>query len=140
MHDRSSPFRLFVTLLLTVAVPFCCCDFHSWLSVCEPCDAATHQAAVEPLIHDHAAGFVHDHESDHHADRGTASTDGNQSTVLTVAKTTLEFPTPILVAILSFPTILESGALSPFRTGGRDLWVDSRPPTTLLRLHCALIV
>jgi len=160
MLQRGSTFRLLVTLLLAVAVPFCCCNFHSWLSACVPCEAATHHAAVEPVAHFHAGGVDHDHESDHHADRSTSSTDGDepipspcgpghddddctcgkQNTLLTVAKTTLEFPTPVLVAILSFPTIADLWASTLFRSVGRDLWVASSPPTTLLRLHCALIL
>ncbi|MDP1663458.1 MAG: hypothetical protein Q8L55_16225 [Phycisphaerales bacterium] len=160
MLHRGSTFRLFVTLLLAVAVPFCCCNFHSWLSVCVPCEAAEHPAAIETVAHHHEHATAHDHDSDHHADRTTSSTDGNetspspcgpghddddctcgkQNTLLTVAKPTLEFPTPVLVAILSFPTIADSWASTPFRSVGRDLWVASRPPTTLLLLHCALIV
>lgn len=161
MLQRGSTFRLFVTLLLAVAVPFCCCNFHSWLSGCVPCEAAAHPETVEPVAHDHTGGSTHDHDSDQHADRTTASTDGSepspspcgpghddehdctcskQNTLLTVAKPTLEFPTPVLVAILSFPTIMNSAALSPFWTVGRDLWVGCRPPTTLLHLHCALIL
>ena len=35
MLHRGSTFRLFITLLLAVAVPMCCCNFRMWLSACE---------------------------------------------------------------------------------------------------------
>jgi len=159
MLHRANSFRLFVTLLLAAAVPLCCCNFQSWLSGCVACEAGTHPATVEPGAHHHAGDSAHDHDSDHFADPSAASAEGSdlhpspcgpghdddhdctcgkQNTALTVAKTTVELTTPILVAILSFPTVMDSAALRPFRMVGRDLWVASRPPTTLLHLHCAL--
>lgn len=159
MLHRHSTFRLFITLLLAVAVPMCCCDFRMWLTACEPCDAAKSHASIEHTAHEHSAGGGHDHESDHHA--STASNEGiepssspcgpghdddhdctcgKQNTLLTVAKSNLDLPTPVLVAILSFPAFADSSALPPFRAIERGLWVSARPPTTLLRLHCALIV
>lgn len=160
MLHRDSPFRLLVTVLLAVAVPFCCCNFHSLLSSCVPCEAATHHDAAKPVADHHSDGAVHDHDSDHHSGPTTAHNDGSepgqspcgpghddddctcgkQNTLLTIAKQTVEFPSPVLVAILSFPTIAESWALCPFSAMDRGLWTAVRPPTTLLRLHCALIV
>lgn len=160
MFQRGSTFLLFVTLLLAVVVPFCCCNFHSWLSVCVPCEAPPHLVAVKPLAQYHEHASAHEHESDHHAEGTKSSTNGNEpspspcgpghdhddctcgknNTLLTIAKPNLEFPMPILVSILSFPTIRDSEASSPPRTPGRDLRVAFRPSATLLRLHCALIV
>lgn len=159
MLHRSSTFRLFITLLLAVAVPLCCCNLRMGLTACEPCDAASSHATVEPVAHEHADGNGHDHESDHHA--STSSKEGiepdsspcgpgheddhdcscgKQNTLLTVAKSNLDLPTPVLVAILSFPAFADMSALPLFRAVERGLWVSARPPTTLLRLHCALIV
>jgi len=162
MLVRGGPFRLFVALLLAVAVPFCCCNFHSWLSVCVPCEAGKHTAAVEPVTHSHADGSAHDHESAHHADHATSSpghdpaapvspccpghdddhecTCGKQHTLMTVAKKTVELPAPVLVAILPLPVDIDAEASSPFRARVRDLCGVPRPAATLLRLHCALIV
>jgi len=158
MLDTRSPFRLLVTLLLAVAVPFCCCNFHSWLSACAPCEAASHVTETKLAVHSHAAGVGHDHDADHHAE-SAKTPEGNipaspcerghddgdcacskQSTYLTVAKPTLEFPTPIVVAVLSFPAITETWASLPSWTTERDSRAFARPPTSLLRLHCALIV
>jgi hypothetical protein len=160
MHERSSPFRLLVTVLLMGAVPFCCCNFHSWLSVCAPCEAVTHHAAAEPVAHHHASGAVHEHTSDHYSEVATTPTDGRepdsspcgpghkdedcncgkQNTLVTVAKTALELPAPVLVAMLSFPAIANSWAMTSLRTFERDSQAPERPSTTLLHLHCALIV
>lgn len=158
MLDTRSPFRLLVTLLLAVAVPFCCCNFHSWLSDCAPCETASHATGTTLAVHSHAAGVGHDHDADHHADsaktphgdtpaspceRGHDEGDctcSKQSTYLTVAKPTLEFPTPVLVAVLSFPAITDTWASLPSWTKEPDSWAFARPPTSLLRLHCALIV
>lgn len=161
MRPHDSTFRLFVTLLLAVAVPLCCCNFHSWLGACGPCNAAENPAAVDGLAPHHEHATAHDHDVDHHALRTAVVTGGNEcgpspdgsghgddhdcvcnneSQPLTVTKQGLEFPAPILVAIHWFPTMPDTVGVSPSRTGGRDVWVDSRPPTTLLRLHCALIV
>ncbi len=149
-----------VTVLLTVAVPFCCCNFHSWLSVCAPCEAATHHEVAEPVAHHHADGAVHEHKSDHHSDAAKIPTDcsqpdsspcgpghkdddcncGKQNTLLEVAKPALELPSPVFVAILVFPAIANSWSISSLRTFQRDSLALERPPTTLLRLHCALIV
>ena len=159
MLNSRGTFRLFVTLLLTVAVPFCCCNFHSLLIVCFPCEAASHTAGPELAVHHHGESAAHNHESDHHSTTASTAgiepssapcgpghddehdcTCGKQDTLLTVAKSKLDLPTPVLVAILSFPAFADSSALPPFRAIERGLWVSARPPTTLLRLHCALIV
>ncbi len=160
MRLSCGPFRLIVTLLLAVALPFCCCNFHSLLSVCTPCEAATHPAAADTAVHCHAAGSAHEHDADHHAEHAADSTVGGepgsspcgpghdendcscgkQNTLTTVAKTTVDFPTPVLVAVVSFPTLVGLGVSNPFHTLGRDSRVSARPPTTLLYLHCALIV
>lgn len=160
MLHRHSTFRLLVTVMLAVAVPFCCCNFHSLLSSCVPCEAATHHAAAKPVADHHSDGAVHAHDSDHHSGPIKAHNDGNepgespcgpahddddctcgkQNTLLTIAKQTVGFPSFVSVAILSFSTIAEPWTICPFSAIDRGLWTAARPPTTLLRLHCALIV
>ncbi|MFO0832507.1 MAG: hypothetical protein U0637_11800 [Phycisphaerales bacterium] len=159
MLHRGSTFRLLITLLLAVAVPMCCCNFRMWLTSCAPCDAATAHTSIVPVAHGHAGGDGHDHDFDHHAttasnegvepssspcgpghDDDHDCTCGKQDTLLTVAKSNLDLPAPVLVAILSFPGFADASALPLFRAMERGLWVSARPPTTLLRLHCALIV
>jgi len=163
IHGNSS--RLIVSLLLAVMVPFCCCNFHSWLSVCVPCEGATHQSSIKLAGHHHSDRAVHerdfDQHAEHHAEHATAlavssesesspcgpghdndhdCTCSKQQTLMMVAKTTVDFPTPVLVAVVSFPTVVDLGVSNSFHIAGRDLWESARPPTTLLYLHCALIV
>lgn len=160
MLQRGGTFRLFVTLLLAVAVPLCCCNFRSLLIACVPCEPATQRDAAQPVADHQSDGTVHDHDSGHDSGPTTAHNEGGepgqspcgpghddddctcgtQSTLLTIAKQTMEFPTPVLVAILSFPTIAESWESCPFSAMNRGLWTAARPPTSLLRLHCALVV
>jgi len=160
MLHRGSPFRLFVTLLLALAVPFCCCNFHSWLSVCVSCEVGTQPSVVEPRVHHHSDGAAHDHELDHHADHTTNSLEsecesspcgpghdddhdcicGKQKTLMAVAKTTVELPVPMLVAILPLPVDFYTDAFGQFWARVRNLSGVPRPAATLLRLHCALIV
>ena len=159
MLNSRGTFRLFVTLLLTVAVPFCCCNLHAWLMVCSPCHAASDTAGPELAAHHHGDSAAHDHESDHHSTTASTAcvesstapcgpghdddhdcTCSKQDTLLTVAKSNLDLPTPVLVAIVLFPAIADASASPPFRAFERGLWVSVRPPTTLLGLHCALIV
>jgi hypothetical protein len=161
MALAKSSFRIFVTLLLAVAVPFCCCNFHLWLNVCVPCEAATRHEVVEPVAHFHEDRVAHNHETDRPADRITSFTDGHgpspspcgpgheddndctcgkQHTLVAAAKLNLDLPAPVLVAILSFPGFADVSALPTFRAIERELWLSPRPATTLLRLHCALVV
>lgn len=60
--------------------------------------------------------------------------------MLSGEKPTIELPTAVLVAILNWVAIPSSAAepSRPFTNG--EIWAAVRPPTSLLRLHCALIV
>ncbi len=157
---RTSTSRLFITVLLAVAVPLCCCNVRSWLGACAPCDAATPRTTTDPAARGHAFTDSHDHESDHHATGAAAAHEspepgpspcgtghddedcacGKHDTLLTVAKSAPKFPMPVSVATLSFPTSADASAFPPLRTIERGLRVGARPPATLLRLHCALIL
>jgi len=60
--------------------------------------------------------------------------------MLSGEKPTIELPTAGLVAILNWVAVPSSVAEQsrPFSNG--EVWASARPPTSLLRLHCALIV
>lgn len=159
MLQRGSPFRLLVTLLLVVAVPFCCCNFRSLLSTCSSCQA---MPAAEEVDASH--GHSHDADSDHavphqHARDQTQHGDGespapcgpgdnkhqcncekNDGKMLTVQKSTVELPMPVVVAILDWSMAVDM--LPPFSTRVlyRGNLAVARPLTSLLRQHCALIV
>jgi hypothetical protein len=160
MLHRGSPFRLLVTVLLAVAVPFCCCDFRSLLSGCTSCEAATPGSSQTVAVHSDAdAG--HDHATHSHChghaptgDDQDGSTPGkapekdqhdcscgkNTGKMLTVEKSTLELPAPVIVAILDWSRMSDLRPLDPFKGCEIENRVAERPQTSLLRLHCALIV
>jgi hypothetical protein len=159
MLHRGSPFRLLVTLLLVVAVPFCCCNFRSLLSACSSCQAAPVAEEVEASLgHSHDADG--DHATPHQHATGHKQHEGGQSSVpcgpgdekhhcncekndgkmLTVQKSTVELPMPVVVAILDWSMAV--GMLLPAtdQVQFRGSSAIVRPPTSLLRQHCALIV
>ncbi|MBN8646022.1 MAG: hypothetical protein J0L61_12370 [Planctomycetes bacterium] len=161
MLDRGSPFRLLVTVLLAVAVPFCCCNFHSWFSGCIPCQAPPSDRQGETLAHVHADGSSHDHSSHHEHQDGPASNNGddhapkpcspgndkhdcdcgkNSGMMLTVDKSTVELPAPVVIAVLDWTLSVDVLPTALFRGLDREQRVVERPQTSLLSLHCALIV
>jgi len=159
MLHRGSPFRLLVTLLLVVAVPFCCCNFHSWFSACASCEAPAASGEAATVAHVHADSSSHHHAAHHEHTTGTVAdthTDTapcapgdqkhdcdcgkNSGMMLSVQKSTVELPAPVVVAVLDWA--LTSDLLPPvqFQAHEQQLRAVERPPTSLLRMHCALIV
>ena len=157
MLNRNSPFRFVLTLLLALAVPFCCCDFRSLLTGCVSCDAEapvkTETVAVLAGGHDHAShSHCHGHSpkgEDHNGstpgkapekDKHDCSCGKNTGKMLTVEKSTLELPAPVVVAILDWSLLTDLAPLDPFKGREVEKRVVERPQTSLLRMHCALIV
>lgn len=158
MLNRNSPFRFVLTLMLALAVPFCCCDFRSLLTGCYSCDTATDarqvatHSGVEAELGHATHSHCHGHSSkgdDHHGstpgkapekDQHDCSCGKNTGKMLTVAKSTLELPAPVLVAILDWSGSSDLRPLDPFRGRDAEKRVVERPQTSLLRMHCALIV
>lgn len=157
MLTRSSHFRTFVALLLAVVVPFCCCNFHSWVSACASCVPARsveeggHVAANE---HDHHgcrhSGALSTNSGGDHREGPVSPDDGsdphdcncgkNQAKMVSVEKPTIDLVTTVVVAILDWSTSAWA-AVEPSHTFVRgEVWACARPPTSLLRMHCALIV
>ncbi len=159
MRHRSSPIRLLGTLLLVVAVPFCCCNFHSMLTTCSSCQAAPVAKEVE-ASHGRSHDADHDHAVPHqHATGHTQGGSGespapcgpgdekhkcncekNDGKMLTVQKSTVELPTPVIVAVLDWSMAVDLLPSAAIRVQYRGNLAIARPPTSLLRQHCALIV
>ncbi|MGD9691358.1 MAG: hypothetical protein AB7G17_00785 [Phycisphaerales bacterium] len=155
MLHRHSPFRFVLTLLLALVVPFCCCNFRSLLTACVSCEAAT---AAQPVAIDYANEAEHGHAihghspggNDHHGpttpgnapehDEHDCQCDKSVGTMLTDAKLAVELPASMLVAVLDWTSTTDLCSLAPFK--GRDIEKRAveRPQTSLLRMHCALIV
>ena len=160
MPNRASPFRFVLTLLLASAVPFCCCDFRSLLSGCISCEPAT-PWNTRSVVADSDSGAGPDGAADSHChgqapkggerSRSTpgeapeerqhdCSCDKNSGRMLTVEKSTLELPLPAIDALLAWSGVSDPRPLDPFRGHGVEQRVLVRPQSTLLRMHCALIV
>ena len=162
MLHRSSPFRLLVTLLLVVAVPFCCCDFRSLLGGCASCGAERPATAHDEMVaHARADGSAHEHgachqhatghtreNADNHTplpcgpgnDKHNCNCGKNDGKMLTVQKPTVELPASVVVAVLDWTMAADLVPLAVSRMPIRDISAVARPPTSLLRMHCALIV
>ena len=154
---RNAPIRCLISLLLAAWLPFCCCDLQSLTSVCVACqddDGVQNRIAypnADWTLQNHSAlSHCHEHDSappstpgspkhgnDH--DKGPCTCNDHKQTTVGVLKATIEFPTPVLAYILpDWEPIQSIPGLSAVH------WSDSgaplRPPTSLLRQHCALIV
>lgn len=109
----------------------------------------------------HADGLSHDHSSHHEHQDGPASQNGddhapnpcapgndkhdcdcgkNSGMMLTVEKSTVELPAPVVIAVLDWTLSIDVLPTALFRGLDREQRVVERPHTSLLRLHCALIV
>ncbi len=162
MLQRREPIRLLLTILLAIIVPFCCCDFHAWLDSCDSCDSPalsepfTIKAATHAGCSGHPVGEPQTHELLHKASisdekqsqDSSSQQDENQectcakhdAKMISGVKPTVEFSAPVILAILPW---VESAT---FEIAGLSFKSDPfaqvfvRPSTSLLRLHCALIV
>lgn len=160
MLSRTSPFRFVLTLFLMLAVPFCCCDVRSLLSGCGSCEVAS-LAAPKPTAtsshvdsddghtthsrcHGHTSkGDDHDRSAPGNApkkDQHDCSCGKTTGKMLTVEKSTFELSAPVVVAVLEWSGWSNFRAFDAFRGHHVEQRVVDRPATTLLRMHCALIV
>ncbi|MFA6043891.1 MAG: hypothetical protein WC718_02805 [Phycisphaerales bacterium] len=161
MLQRGSPFRLLVTLLLVVAVPFCCCNFRSLLSTCSSCQAAPaaeeeeveashgysyHADSDHAAPHQHATGHKQHEEGQSSIPCGPGdekhhcNCEKNDGKMLTVQNSTVELPMPVVVAILDWSIAVDMLPPAATRVLYRGNVAVARPLTSLLRQHCALIV
>lgn len=153
MLDRSSPFRALVSLLLAVAIPFCCCNFKSWLGgqagchgerisvasgesppACHRCDSPAEAPNSDGADSQPRAPGEPTHEPESSCACGKHYT--SQSGV---EKPGVEVSPPILVAVLPETVPQLAGAVFATRAL-RYGHAAQRPQTALLRLHCALMV
>ncbi len=150
---RVIPFRFLIALFLAAWTPFCCCNLHSVMNVCEVCGEHGHRDADGDDDHDGGnaphthANVAHHHDEDslpaqqdkHKNDQKRCNCDGNKLTSIGLDKSTIEFPASALLFLLPrwetswyprWPLMaLPSENRSPLR-----------PATSLLYQHCALIV
>jgi len=147
------PTRFLLTAMLVVAIPLCCCRGQMWSSLFTAASVCSESHAGGGSHGGVAHGHADEHGSDHRSagcgneDREPCDDDGpcdcgHQRDI----KSLPEAPTSIAAGSTALVAILPAldGAISPaIRMNARTrlpLEAAPRPPTTLLRLHCALII
>lgn len=150
---RSTTFRSLIALVLAAWMPFCCCTFTGVLNICTSCKP--HEPSSENAVaKDHHAvptghGCHHEHQ-----DRGSSPGDSDRPShhdddPCTCGKDKLAtiggepisigFPAFLLVCVLpDWEATWGAPARGP--TLDRADFALHKPPTTLLRLHCALTI
>lgn len=157
---RSTQFRSLIAVLLTVAIPFCCCNFRSLLTgnlACESVSFAedgvaraspnpTKAHVPSPYGCCHGKPVSNGGTSDSEPTNDTSdqprdcSCDKSGGKVLSVEKPGPELPAQVLVAVLEWARRPELRLVDPVIRRGRLPRAVHRPLTSLVRMHCALIV
>ena len=168
MQHCSGPFRFVLTIVLAMAIPFCCCKLNAFLVACSDCETSTDSLLVtgaSSFNHTHVNISCHQSELNPHqvvlkltntnnehskppngTEHNNKHGDGNcacgnhDSKMLTAIKSSVEFSTPVLIAVLPWQELSPLTLDLPTRVQFHHDWAQIRPPTSLLRLHCALIV
>lgn len=160
MFLRSAHFRGFVAIVLMVAIPFCCCNFRSLFtgdlecrtaSVLEagllrgsPSPAEDHRPPAHGCCHGKSVttnGTTDSEPTNEPSDQPRdCSCDKSGGKMLSVEKPSLETPAQVVVAVLEWAQWSELSPLNP--VGGRETLRRTvhRPLTSLVRMHCALVV
>jgi len=147
-----------ITALVAVGVPLCCCNFRALFSSCDPCERAI-PASVSEV---HADGHGHDHVSEHgdqatlpvdqdakhcpapcepgHEDDGQCSCGKHDLQLSSVEKSTLNVDKSISAIAELFSVRTNAWPTAAIKLPVWESWALTRPPTSLLRLHCALTV
>ncbi len=160
MNPGRNHFRLFITALLAVVVPFCCCNLTSLLDEAGPFDV-TSRASVRTAAAraDTAEGVVQTMEAcckskprqsrEHEQPAPEDSREKGKrdclccqaaGMMLTLKNTTLELSAPVVVAICQWERVPETRPACELRRHQAEARAIERHQSSLLRLHCALNV
>lgn len=157
---RSAQFRSFVAILLMVAIPFCCCNFRSLFAGDLECltasvsEARLLRASLSPAEDRRppANGCCHgksvtesgtsepEPQGDSSDQPRDCSCDKSGGKMLSVEKSALELSAQVVVAALEWAQWPELRPLDPVSGRGHLPPAAHRPLTSLVRMHCALIV
>ena len=174
MLHRGGTFRLLVSVLLIVAVPFCCCNFHAVMQSCAGCTDSTvtggssENSGTRAAGHEHSSCGTHEEGSNFRVKTGCESSltvkklgepvrpglpglpekgehdscacGSHVSKLPASAKVSFELPALIMAVIVDWPWMPGVTALDQPVVVGDDERGVARPRTSLLRLHCALMV
>ena len=152
--------RNFIAILLMAAIPFCCCDFRTLLGGNLSCKATSlldggvtsahlgpaksHGPSTQGCCHGKSATETGTSDPDPKNDPSDqprdCSCDKSGGKMLSVEKPALEHPAQVVVAVLEWAQWPELPPLNP--VSGREPLRRAvhRPLTSLVRMHCALIV
>lgn len=156
MLDRGSPFRGFISLLLAVVIPLCCCSLKSWLGGQAACHGGIPLvvptgAPDDPLpgCHRHAkAEALGDEKTEPppafpsepmESPAGPCTCGKHYIGSSGVEKPGPDLSPPVVLAVI--PVLAPDLAGAALAVGAaRHGQPPLQPQTSLLRLHCALIL
>ncbi len=147
--------RVVLALYLAFALPWCCCRMSAAAACCESADPpdATASRTVDAHVRE---GHHHDH-GDHHHQHGDQAPESDQAPSPTgpsdhddscdcgceaVGSLLLEKSVTIDYPVLTVAAVTWVASLAPlYRPSVRPLAARATgPPTSLVRMHCALII
>ena len=151
--NLNGPVRWIIAVAAAIGLQICCCNLEAMVRVCIACDDHAEPAPAD-LTHNHdepaGAHQSHDHPTtaedqhepspcDNHDEEGECTCESHELAKSLPEKPRLEVPAFALIALLPQPQFDNSG-FAPVSCR----WAPNEgvfpPPTSLLRLHCALIV
>jgi hypothetical protein len=154
LMGRVPSFRSLVSLLLAAWMPFCCCNLHALASACRACGPADHSGSSVANGHHgsgesttgHRCGGHHGDDSapsepanPGHHDNGPCTCGKDKLATIGAQPVGIDFPTPVLICVL--PDWDSAWAPHGNTPGhGRASFAPRLPTTSLLHLHCALII
>jgi hypothetical protein len=147
------PVRWIIAVAVTVGLQVCCCNLEAMFRVCIAC--GDHAApALADLTHNHDEPASEHHSHDHlttaedqhgpspcddHHEEGECTCKSHELAKSLPEKPRLDLPTLALIAVLPEPQFDDPGFVSI-----SCRWAPTervfRPPTSLLRQHCALTI
>jgi len=148
-----STVRWIIAVAVTIGLQVCCCNLEAMFRVCIAC--GDHAApALADLTHSHngpaSAHHSHDHPTtaedqhesspcnDHH-EQGECTCESHELAKSLPEKPRLELPAISLIAVLPEPQF-ENLGFAPVSCRWAPTESVFRPPTSLLRQHCALTI
>ncbi len=150
---RPAPVRWIIAVSVAFGLQFCCCNLEAVFQVCTACadhsapasaDHAHNQDELsgEHHSHEHATASEDQHDPlpcDEHHEHGECKCGSHNMAKSLPEKPRLELPVLTLIAVLSEPEFKASEFDSCLSSLNLNEGVF-RPPTSLLRQHCALTV
>jgi len=163
MRATGNPFRILISLLLVVAIPFCCCSFHALLAAHATCGPHAEAGSFVAVAHHHTEPSTPDHDADHpsdpasgggndphhhssvpcgpdHDNQNNCSCGKHDAKMLPGTTPIAVPPGPVLAATLPWTLINDRVPSARIAIVRHDALPIAKPPTSLLRLHCALVV